>query len=221
LVTGASRGIGESIALTLAKEGCDLALCSNASSSEPTAEAVRALGRRAVAIQADIATPEGIDKVVSMAQQSLGAIDLLVNNAGVAKRVLMKDMQDGAFERVLAVNLTGPFQLCRRLVPSMVERGFGRVVNVSSISGTLGTPGFTAYCASKWGLSGLTQALSEELRGTGVFVAAVLPGTVNTKNIQGMGFPIQMEPEDVAELVRYLCTQAPAAMRGSLVEIFG
>ena len=221
LVTGASRGIGEQVALLLARDGADVALCSTEPQGcEQTASAIRALGRRAVAVQADIGTPEGVERVVKAAEQ-LGPVEVLVNNAAIAPRVNLDRMELDVLHRVLAVNLVGPYALCHRLVPPMVSRGYGRVVNVSSISGTLGTPGFTAYCASKWGLNGFTQALSEELRDSGVFVAAVLPGTVRTRQSAGLGFPVRMEPEDVGELIRYLCAEAPAAMRGSLVEMFG
>jgi 3-oxoacyl-[acyl-carrier protein] reductase len=103
----------------------------------------------------------------------------------------------------------------------MARRGFGRVVNVSSISGTLGTPGLSGYCASKWGLNGLTQSLAEEVRGRGVLVAAVLPGSVDTDMLKGSGFVPKMTPEEVARVVRFLCTEAPVAMSGSLVEVFG
>jgi NAD(P)-dependent dehydrogenase (short-subunit alcohol dehydrogenase family) len=174
-----------------------------------------------VGVAADLGTPEGTDALVQAAERAFGRVDVLVNNAAIAPRATLDRMEEGVFERVVAVNLTGPYRLCRRLAPGMAARGYGRIVNVSAISGTLGTPGFTAYCASKWGLNGLTQALSEELKGKGVFVTAVLPGTVRTEMSKDLGFPVQMEPEDVAELVRYLCAQAPKAMTGGLVEMFG
>jgi NAD(P)-dependent dehydrogenase (short-subunit alcohol dehydrogenase family) len=102
-----------------------------------------------------------------------------------------------------------------------VSRGWGRVVNVSSISGTLGTAGMTAYCASKWGLNGLTRALAEEVKGQGVLVAAVLPGSTDTQMLAGSGFVARVTPDEVAKVVRFLCAEAPLAMSGSLLEVFG
>jgi 3-oxoacyl-[acyl-carrier protein] reductase len=103
----------------------------------------------------------------------------------------------------------------------MIARRSGRIINVGSISSTLGTPRLTAYCASKWGLLGLTKALAEELREVGVSVTAVLPGSVNTGMLVGSGFEPNMEPEDVARVVLYLATGAPHAMTGAGVEVFG
>ena len=154
-------------------------------------------------------------------RRALGSVDVLVNNAGMALRRPLAGTEDKDFERVLAVNLAGPFYLARRLLPAMVAQGFGRLVNVSSISGTLGTAGMTAYCASKWGLNGLTRALAEEVRGQGVLVAAVLPGSTDTEMLEGSGFTPRMTPEEVAKVVRFLCAEAPLAMSGSLVEVFG
>jgi 3-oxoacyl-[acyl-carrier protein] reductase len=103
----------------------------------------------------------------------------------------------------------------------MAERGWGRVINVSSISGRLGTAGMTAYCASKWGLNGFTQALAAELRPSNVLVAAVLPGSVDTEMLAGSGWKPDMSPAEVARVVTFLCAEAPLAMTGSLVEMFG
>jgi len=131
------------------------------------------------------------------------------------------EMTDEDWNRVLAVNLNGPFYLARRCVPGMAERRWGRVVNVSSISGRLGTAGMTAYCASKWGLSGFTQALAEEVKARNVLVAAVLPGSTDTDMLTGSGWEPEMTPGEVARVVTFLCTEAPLAMSGSLVEMFG
>jgi 3-oxoacyl-[acyl-carrier protein] reductase len=103
----------------------------------------------------------------------------------------------------------------------MLAAKSGRIVNISSISGTLGTPRLTAYCASKWGINGLTKALAAELTGTGVSVFAVMPGSVDTDMLKGSGFTPAMQPAEVANVVRYLCAEAPDAMNGSLVEVFG
>ncbi|MHB8874901.1 MAG: SDR family NAD(P)-dependent oxidoreductase [Myxococcaceae bacterium] len=222
LVTGSSRGIGQAVALSLAQAGATLVLTSTREGgAEKTRRAVVALGREALAVVYDAARPGDADRLLASVHETFGAVDLLVNNAAVVKRAKLADTSDQDFERVLAVNLSGPFSLCRRIVPSMVSRGQGRVVNVSSISGTLGSPGLSAYCASKWGLNGLTRSLAAEVEGTGVMIAAVLPGSVDTAMLKGSGFEPDMSPAEVAGVVRYLCAEAPLAMNGSLVEVFG
>jgi 3-oxoacyl-[acyl-carrier protein] reductase len=119
------------------------------------------------------------------------------------------------------VNLKGPFLVARALLPAMLRAGRGRFVAVSSISATLGTPRQSAYCASKWGLVGFVKSLAEEVRGRGVQAMCVLPGAVQTRMLEGGEFPAQMSPADVAGLVAYAALDAPDAMNGSAVEVFG
>jgi 3-oxoacyl-[acyl-carrier protein] reductase len=222
LVTGASRGIGMAIAQALAEEGAAVAVLSTRlDGSAKVADTLRASGATAHAVAADVANPAALDVALAEVRRALGQVDVLVNNAGIALRRSLSDTADADFERVLAVNLAGPFYLARRLLPAMASRGWGRLVNVSSISGTLGTAGMTAYCASKWGLNGLTRALAEEVKGRGVLVAAVLPGSTETDMLSGSDFVAKMAPDEVAKVVRFLCAEAPLAMSGSLLEVFG
>ena len=222
LVTGASRGIGRSIALALGGEGAAVAVLSTrVEGGAEVVDALRRAGGSAHAVAADVASPPAVDRALGEVERALGEVDVLVNNAGIVLRRPLEETQDADFDRVLAVNLAGPFYLCRRLLPRMAARGWGRVVNVSSISGTEGSAGLTAYGASKWGLNGLTRALAEEVRGKGVLVAAVLPGSTDTDMLKGSPWPPDMTPGDVAGVVRFLCAEAPLAMTGSLVEMFG
>jgi 3-oxoacyl-[acyl-carrier protein] reductase len=222
MVTGASRGIGRAIAIQLAQAGADLVVVSSgANGADGTCREVTALKRRGISLACDVSKPEEVEQLVGDALKAFGQVDVLVNNAGIVHRGDLAHTSDSEFERVLAVNLLGAFYLIRRIVPQMLKRKYGRVVNVSSISGAVGSPRLSAYCASKWGLNGLTKALAAELDGTGVMIAGVLPGSVDTQMLQGSGFEPKMTAEDVAAVVRYLCADSPAAMNGSLVEVYG
>jgi 3-oxoacyl-[acyl-carrier protein] reductase len=222
LVTGASRGIGRAVALALADAGADLIITSSrARGADATLKEIIGLKRRAVAISCDVSRPKDVEWLMAEGEKAFGRIDVLVNNAGVVHRAPLSETSNSDFDRVIGVNLSGPFYLVRRVVPGMVKRGWGRVVNISSISGATGTPQLSAYCASKWGLNGLTRALAVELEGTGVTAMAVLPGSVDTGMLRGSGLAPKMSAEEVANVVRFLCTEAPAAMNGSLVEVFG
>ncbi len=222
LVTGASRGIGRAIALSLAAAGAD---CVVTATTQPNADKVAreiaARGGKALPLGCDVGRPGDVRRLVDAVHSVFRGIDILVNNAGIIHRAPLAELTDADFDRVLAVNLSGPFYLSRRLAPLMVKRRWGRIINISSISGTIPCPRALAYAASKWGLDGLTKSMAEELKGTGVFVAAVLPGSVATEMLEGSGFTARISPEEVARVVRFLCVDAPESMTGSLVEVFG
>ncbi len=224
VVTGASRGIGRATSIALAKKGLTVALA--ARSREGLAEVekeIREIGGRALPIPTDVSDETAVAAMVEKSARELGPIDLLVNNAGTLERRSVIEIDTAAWDRVLDVNLKGAFLCTRAVLPSMIERGRGRIVNVSSISGKLGTPLLTAYCASKWGLLGFSVATAEELKPKGIQVFSVCPASVNTEMLQ-QGLPgatPDMEPEDVASVIVYLGTEAPDAMTGAAVDVFG
>jgi len=224
VVTGASRGIGRATSMALAKKGVAVALAARSREALAAVEQeIRKLGGRALPIPTDVSDEAAVAAMVEKSARELGPIDLLVNNAGTLERAPVVEIDSAAWDRMLDVNLKGAFLCTRAVVPSMIERGRGRIVNVSSISGKLGTPLLTAYCASKWGLLGFSLATAEELKPKGIQVFSVCPGSVNTVMLQ-QGLPgaaPNMDPEDVASVIVYLGTEAPDAMTGAAVDVLG
>lgn len=222
IVTGASRGIGRATALALAERGLDVALLARSRADlARVAEEVRSLGVKATTLPCDLSNTDEIKAAIERIVSDFGAPLVVINNAGVIHRALLHEMSLEAWREVLDVNLTAAFLVTRAALPSMRSAGRGRIVQVASISATLGTARASAYCASKWGLVGLMKSLAEELRGTGLATLAVLPGSVDTAMLVGSGFAPQMTPEDVASTIVYAALDAPDAMNGSSIEIFG
>jgi 3-hydroxybutyrate dehydrogenase len=181
LVTGGGRGIGRAIALRLAKDGLAVALGARSLQQvEEAADAVRATGARALALVLDVADPASIAAAVERTTSALGAVDVLVNNAGVAESAPLARTDPALWDRHLRINATGPYLLTQAVLPGMLERGWGRVINVASLAGLVGSPYVTAYTASKHALVGFTRALATEVAGKGVTVNAVCPGFVAT-----------------------------------------
>ena len=222
LVTGAGRGIGRAVAVSLAKRGWDLALVSRTASELAETQAlVVAAGRRAIAIPCDVSRSASVDAARDRIATELGAPQVVVCAAGIVCRARVCDMTDEDFAQVLRVNLHGVFYCARAFVPAMRAARTGRFVVVSSISATLGSAEQSAYAASKWGVDGFMKSLAEELRGSGVATMSVRPGAVETRMLEGSPFKAQMPPEDVANLVTYACLDAPLSMNASAIDIFG
>lgn len=223
VVTGPSRGIGRATARAFAKRGARLSLLGRSSPALESAvsEAIDA-GADARSYPCDVQREEDVDAAARALLDVWGAPDVVVNNAGVVRRGrLVEETEVAAFDEVIAVNLRGPFLVSRALVPAMRERGKGRLVHVASISSTIACPNNASYAASKWGLLGFAKSLAEELRGSGVVSVCILPGSVDTEMLQGSGFPPQMSPAEVAETIVWLAVEAPAAVHGTAMEMFG
>ena len=224
IVTGASHGIGRSTSLALAARGIAVALAARNRETLATVEnEIRDQGGMALTIPTDVTDAAGVEAMVEQTSRELGPIDLLVNNAGVVARGPVVDTDEATWDDVLDINLKGAFLCTKAVLSEMIRRGRGRIVNVSSIAGKIGTPQLAAYCASKWGLIGLTKATAEEVRGDGVHVFSACPGSVNTTMLEkGLpGATPDMEPEDVSNVIVYLATDAPEAMTGAAVDVFG
>lgn len=222
VVTGGGRGIGRAIALELADRGCDVAVLGRTLETlTSAAEGIVRRGRRALAIPCDVSRSDEVDAAASRILAELGVPRLVVPNAGLVHRVPLLDMTEAQWDEVVDVNLKGTFLVTRAFLRPMLAERRGRFIAMGSISGTLGTPRLTAYCAAKWGTAGFVKALAEELRGTGLQTMCVMPGSVDTEMLRGSGFAPAMSPEDVARIVAWVALDAPDAMNGSCVDAFG
>jgi len=218
IVTGGGRGIGAAVARGLTARGVLVTVFARTANQ---VERVVAERGAALAVAGDVSREADVRRLVEAHERALGPIDLLVNNAGVLARGLAEELSPAAFREVLEVNLTGAFLCARAVIPGMKTRRRGRIVNVASISGTIGTESASAYNASKWGLVGLTKCLAEELRPHGVQCVAVSPGSTDTELLKATPFSPVMTPEDVARVVVFAALDAPAAITAANLEVYG
>ena len=218
IVTGASKGIGVYIAKTLAGRGVNLALAArSAEKLEETRRACEALGVKAIAIPADVSSLDDLRRLVDTARRELGPIDILVNNAGIELTASLVDQSFAQVDGIVRTNLSGPIWLTKLVLPEMIERRRGAVVQVSSLAGKSGEPYGAIYSATKAGLIGLTSALNMELDGTGVKCSAVCPGYVGeagTWVTQGLKAPSMLKEvpaQKVSDAVMKAIGGAPLA----------
>lgn len=222
VVTGASRGIGRAIARRFAAAGARVGLL--ARSADALADLAAELGGppRAAWAPCDVADSAQVTAAAAHVRTALGPVDVVVNNAGAVVRAPAFSVDDATWRRVLAVNLDGTFFVSRAFADDLVARG-GRIINIASIAGRQGTPLLAAYCAAKHGVVGLTRALAEELRGGRVAVNAICPGSVDTDMLrEGLpGATPDMTADDIAATALFLAADAPQALTGSCIDVFG
>lgn len=222
LLTGASRGIGRATAVLLAERRADLILLGRKTEQlDETAELTRRLGVRVETVGCDLSSKEDLHIACDDLRARRSVPDVLINNAAIIHRSHVVETTLELWQEQLMVNLTAPFALTRALLPAMIERRSGRIVHVASISSTLGTARAAAYCASKWGLVGFMKSLAEEISDTGLMTVAVLPGSVDTRMLDGSGFTPRMTAEDVGKTIVHYAMDAPLAHNGGIVEMFG
>lgn len=211
IVTGGSRGIGKAIALALAARGANVALTcyTGCKFAEDVQSQIRNLGRKAEYFAHDVGNPDEVVKLAAEVIDSLGNIDILVNNAGINRDRSFKKMTQEMWDTVLAVDLTGVFTVTKQFIDGMAERGWGRVINISSIVGEVGNFGQANYAAAKAGVIGLTKTLAREYARKGVTVNAVAPGFIRTRMLQEM-------PEKALEAV---VNMTPVGRLGEAAEI--
>jgi 3-oxoacyl-[acyl-carrier protein] reductase len=241
LVTGAARGIGQAIAVALAREGADVA-AADVVSVEETVAAIQALGRRALGVRGDVTRRAAVQRMVAAVGRRLGAPDILVNNAGITHRDRLEETTERTWDRVVDVILKGTFLCCQAVLPGMRARGYGKIVNIASISGIIGgavsrksdRPGETrgrtgpAYAAAKGGVIALTKWIAKDAGTDGIYVNAVAPGPVETEMTRGFRYPVDHlpiarmgTPADIAEAVVFLASPASNYVTGQVLCVDG
>jgi NAD(P)-dependent dehydrogenase (short-subunit alcohol dehydrogenase family) len=252
-ITGAARGIGRAIALKLAARGCAVAVTdihpspyrgeryyrlrerfSGADEDMSTADAIRSAGGTALELQLDVADPAAVAAACRAALDALGPIDILVNNAGIVNNIAeIGEMSPEAWAHEIQVNLSGAFHCTRELVPGMAERGWGRVVNISSVAARQPGRGQPAYTASKAGLAAFTQSIAQEFGPGGVTANAIMPGLMATPLVLSMPAGMREslvqrtalqrlgQPDDIAELAAFLASDAAGFITATAIPCDG
>ena len=231
LITGSSRGIGRAEAIALARDG--YAVCVNCVEREDKAQELaaqlRSEGCEAMWYKADVADAAAVKQMVAEVEKTLGAVTLLVNNAGIAKQCLFQDMTEDYWKRIFDVNLNGAFNTIQAVLPHMLHEHSGCIINTSSIWGQHGASCEVAYSATKHAIIGLTRSLAQELAPTNIRVNCVAPGVINTDMVQVLGretldalaedTPIGRlgRPEDIAAVVSFLASDAASFITGQVI----
>lgn len=232
LVTGAATGIGEAVAKRLADAGATVCIADiDGTAAE---EAAKRIGDRAQSLTLDVTDPAAVTHAIEIILEKNQALDILVNNAGLAgKAAPIWEQTDADWRRVLAVNIDGPFYLCRAVLPHMRSRHYGRIVNIASVAGKEGNPNMVAYSASKAALIGLTKSIAKEVAAEGICINAVSPAVVHTRILDQLT-PAQVDymvqripmkrtgrPEEIAAVVHFLASPDCSFVTGQCYDISG
>ncbi|WP_053373590.1 3-ketoacyl-ACP reductase [Paenibacillus sp. FJAT-27812] len=208
IITGAGKGIGKAIAVALASEGVNLGLVARTSSDLEALQAELA-NKYSISVyiaKADVSVKADVDQAIAALKESLGSIDILINNAGIGTFGTLLDMDPDVWEQIIQTNVMGTYYVTRAALPTMLEQSSGSIINIASSAGERGFATGSAYCASKFAVIGMTEALMQEVRKSNIRVTALTPSTVNTELASNAGLKIgdedrMMQAEDLAELV--------------------
>lgn len=235
LITGATRGIGKQIAITLAKQGYNIALNYRKENEEleNTKKEIEKIGVQILAVKGDVANFEDCENFVKQVIERFGQIDVLVNNAGITKDMLLMRMKKEDFEQVIDTNLVGTFNVTKNVVPYMMKARSGRIINISSVVGISGNAGQTNYSASKAGIIGFTKSLAKEIASRNILVNAVAPGFIETNMTDVLKDDVKQEivkniplkrmgtTQDVANVVKFLASDDSSYITGQVINVDG
>lgn len=235
LITGATRGIGKQIAITLAKQGYNIALNYRKENEEleNTKKEIEEIGVQVIAVKGDVANFENCENFVKQVIERFGQIDVLVNNAGITKDMLLMRMKKEDFEQVIDTNLVGTFNVTKNVVPYMMKARSGRIINISSVVGISGNAGQTNYSASKAGIIGFTKSLAKEIASRNILVNAVAPGFIETNMTDVLKDDVKQEiakniplkrmgtTQDVANVVKFLASDDSSYITGQVINVDG
>ena len=235
LITGGSRGIGRAIALNLARQGVKVAINyrTNADAAQWVVERVVEMGGEAVAVQADITQGPEVEAMMKQAAEALGPIDILVNNAGIIHDSLLIRMPEEVWDKVMNTNLKGAFYCAKAVLPSMVRKRWGRIINVGSVVGIEGNPGQSNYAASKAGLLAFSRSIAKEVASRSITVNTVAPGYIATEIVEDISPEFKAlilsripqnrfgTAEDIAAVVGFLASEAAGYITGEVIRVDG
>ena len=219
-MTGASRGIGLAVAKKLAQMGANVCICARDTAKlKPAKDEIEKAGGECVALAANVSRAADVDSLVRKVQEVLGPVEILVNNAGIGIFGPTHEATEQTWDNVLDTNLKSVFLVSKAVAPGMIKLGHGDIINIASIAGKSAFAGGGIYCASKWGLLGLTQCMAEDLRPHGIRVSVICPGSVNTEFSPHTGKDVMkmLQPDDIAHAVETIVTQQPQSFISEVV----